>query len=284
MDINVTSPRAVRELMDRQKIAPLKRYGQNFLTDANIADKIAQAAAGKGSCVLEIGAGLGALTVRLAKRAKRVVSYEIDSGLVRALGETAGHIANVTVIHNDFLKADIEADLSQLLEGDICVAANLPYYITTDCIMKLFTVRLPIKSIIVMVQKEFAQRLLAPPGSDGYGALNAVAGYLSEAKALFDVPASCFFPMPDVCSTVIRLDMRGVDNDTAKAYIEVVRRMFAAKRKTVKNNIRSGYSLSQSEADSLLEYAGIDENARAQSLSVKDFLKLYEKLKLSDKI
>lgn len=279
MDINMTSPSQIRAIMERHGIAPLKRYGQNFLTDGNIADKIAESAAPEGACVLEIGAGLGALTQRLAARAKRVVSYEIDSGLVRALRETLGGADNASVIHGDFLKADIESELPPLLEGDIYVAANLPYYITTDCIMKLITARLDIKSITVMVQKEFAQRLLEPVGAEAYGALNAAVGRLAKVRTLFDVPASCFFPKPGVGSSVIKLDMLGVSYEEAADYLSVIRALFAAKRKTVKSNLRSSYSLSLQQAESVLKESEIDENARAQTISVSGFVKICANLK-----
>jgi 16S rRNA (adenine1518-N6/adenine1519-N6)-dimethyltransferase len=277
MITDVTSPKAAQALMEKHGVAPLKRFGQNFLTDANIAEKIAAAAVPEGASALEIGAGLGALTKRLAKRASKVVSYEIDSGLIRALGESLDGVENVKVIHQDFLKADIEKDLPPLLDGDIYVAANLPYYITTDCIMKLLTAKLPVKSITVMVQKEFAARLFAQPCGEGYGALNAAVGYYALAAELFDVSASRFLPVPEVSSAVIRLDMRGVF-DTGD-YLKTVKGLFAAKRKTVKNNLRHSFSLSQDEAETVLKQANIDENARAQNLSVKDYLNITENIK-----
>lgn len=279
MDINAASPAAVRVLLDRHSIAPLKRYGQNYLIDGNIADKIAQAAAPGGADVLEVGAGLGALTQRLASRAKRVVAYEIDSGLVRALGESLKGFNNATVVHMDFLKADIESEIPRLLGGDIYVAANLPYYITTDCIMKLLTARLNIKSITAMVQKEFAERLKSKPGGEGYGALSAAAGFFADIKVLFDVSSSCFFPKPDVSSAVIKLDLKCVDFDVADMYLKTIRGLFAAKRKTVKSNLRSSFSLGAQDAIAVLKGVGIDENARAENLSVIDFLKLSENIK-----
>jgi 16S rRNA (adenine1518-N6/adenine1519-N6)-dimethyltransferase len=232
----------------------------------------------QGAYALEIGAGLGALTKRLARRAKHVAAYEIDSGLVRALGETLEGAGNVTVIHQDFLKADLEAGLPPLLEGDIYVAANLPYYITTDCITKLLMAKLPIKSMTVMVQTEFAQRLIAPPGAEGYGALNAIAGYFASAAELFDVSASCFFPKPEVSSTVIKLEMRGA-RDMADEYVKTVKGLFAAKRKTVKSNLRNSFSLSQNDAGDVLKASNIDENARAENLGVTEFLEIAKILK-----
>ena len=192
MEINVTSPKAVRELLNKHNIAPLKRYGQNFLIDSNIADKIACASMPEGSNVLEIGPGLGALTARLVERASAVAAYEIDSGLVRALCDIFSDIDNLTVFHEDFLKADIENCLPGLFNGDIYVAANLPYYITSPCIMKLMTAKLNIKKITVMVQKEVAERICAPPGGTDYGAISAAIGFFAKAKMLFVVSPVVF--------------------------------------------------------------------------------------------
>jgi 16S rRNA (adenine1518-N6/adenine1519-N6)-dimethyltransferase len=269
--MNIASPASVKELLEKFQVAPLKRYGQNFLTDGNIADKIAAMAVPEGACVLEIGPGLGALTQRLLGRCSSVAAYEIDSGLVRALGETFRDEKHLTVFHKDFLKADIESDLPPLLAGDIYVAANLPYYVTTDCIMKLLESDLHIKSMTVMVQKEFAQRLLAGPGSDDYGIMNAIVNFFASVKVLFDVAPACFFPEPHVGSTVVKIEMKDVDRNYAKDYVLTVKSLFAAKRKTVKSNLRQALSLSSEDAQTVLQEAGVQESARAETLSVADF-------------
>jgi 16S rRNA (adenine1518-N6/adenine1519-N6)-dimethyltransferase len=276
--MNIASPGAVKELLEKYSVAPLKRFGQNFLTDANIADKIAEAAVPEGAFALEIGPGLGSLTQRLARRCRYVAAYEIDSGLVRALNSTFKDENNLKVIHGDFLKADIDKQVPALLSGDIYVAANLPYYVTTDCIMKLLVSGLAIKTITVMVQKEFAERLLASPGSAEYGALNAAVSFFADTETLFDVSPSCFFPAPHVGSTVIRLKMRGADITEARDYLFTVKSLFAARRKTVKSNLKQ-LGLSGEQAEAVLRDAGIDENARAETLDMAEFQKISENLK-----
>jgi 16S rRNA (adenine1518-N6/adenine1519-N6)-dimethyltransferase len=282
--MNIASSGAVKELLQKFAVAPLKRYGQNFLTDANIAEKIAASAVPEGACALEIGPGLGALTQRLLARCRCVAAYEIDSGLVRALGETFKGEEKLKVFHKDFLKADIEADIPPLLEGDIYVAANLPYYVTTDCIMKLLESGLDIKAITVMVQKEFAERLLAAPGGEDYGMLNAAVNFFADASVLFDVAPTCFFPAPHVGSSVVRLEMKGVDKEYAKEYLGTLRCMFAAKRKTARSNLRQSLGLTVAEADAVLQESGINENARAETLSVIDFENITKNLKHINKI
>ncbi len=274
-----TSLKEVKALMERYSIAPLKRYGQNFLIDGSVADKIAAAALPEGAYALEIGPGLGALTSRLIQRAKAAAAYEIDSGLMRALKDIFTRNENITFFHNDFLKADIERELPQLLKGKIYAAANLPYYITTDCIMRLLTAGLDIKRITVMVQKEFTQRLLAAPGSGEYGILSAAAGYLASAKVLFDVSPECFYPRPGVSSSVITLEPKQIEKAIAKDYVSTVKKLFAARRKTVKSNLRLSYQLSNEEADDVIKEACITENARAENLCVAEFAKLTEILK-----
>jgi 16S rRNA (adenine1518-N6/adenine1519-N6)-dimethyltransferase len=276
--MNIASPKAVKELLEAFSIAPLKRFGQNFLIDANIADKIAACAMPEGACALEIGPGLGALTQRLASRCRAVAAYEIDSGLVRALKSTFKKEKRLTVFHEDFLKADIERELSALPDGGIYVAANLPYYITTDCIMKLLSSGLDIKSITVMVQKEFAQRLLAPPGGAEYGMLNAAVNFFANIKTLFPVAPSCFFPEPHVESIVMQLEMKDVDKRYAQKYLLTLKGLFAAKRKTIKSNLRQSFGLSAEQADAVLKGAGLEENARAETLSVIDFQKITDNL------
>lgn len=276
---NVTSAKEVKALLERYSIAPLKRYGQNFLIDGNVADKTAAAALPEGGYVIEIGPGLGALTSRLIRRAKAAAAYEIDSGLMRALGDIFKGAGNITFFHEDFLKADMEREIPPLLNGDIYVAANLPYYITTGCIMKLLTADLNIKRITVMVQKEFTQRLLAAPGSESYGILSAAAGYLASAKVLFDVSPECFYPRPAVSSSVVSIEPKQIDKEKAGNYLDTIKKLFAARRKTVKSNLKLAYGLSNERADEVIAQAGIQENARAENLSVTDLVKITETLK-----
>lgn len=279
MDMNVTSPKTVKALMERHGIAPLKKYGQNFLIDGNIADKIAEAAVMEGVNALEIGPGLGALTKRLLRRCAAVAAYEIDAGLCRALGELFAGEGRLSLFHEDFLKAELQNDLSPLFGGkDIYVAANLPYYITSPCIMKLVSCNLPIRRITVMVQKEVAQRICAAPGSADYGAISAAVQFFAEPKLLFTVSASCFYPQPEVSSAVMTLLMRGALPGDADAYLAVVRALFGMRRKTVRSNLRQRCNMTPEEAEALLLSAGVDGNARAENLAVKDFLEISKKI------
>ena len=230
--MNITSPKTVNEMMKRYGIAPLKKFGQNFLIDGNIADKIADASLpkmqeGKEILALEIGPGLGALTQRLLQRAKKVAAYEIDAGLVRALGDTFAGEDDFTLFHQDFLKAEIEKDIAGLAKGmHIYASANLPYYITSPCIMKLLESGLDIKRITVMIQKEVAQRICAAPGDSEYGAISAAVAYFADAKMLFSVSPGCFYPKPDVSSAVMSLDVK-------RSYSEQAKRLPAGRKRTV---------------------------------------------------
>ena len=277
---NVTSPKVLKDLMQKYGIAPLKRFGQNFLIDGNIADNIASSAVPKEACALEIGPGFGALTGRLLSRAERVAAYEIDAGLFAALSDMYADNKRLFLFHRDFLKAELEAELASLFSGKpIYVAANLPYYITSPCIMKLLTSRLPIEMITVMVQKEVADRICAPAGSKDYGALSAAIGYFAKPSLLMRVSATCFYPRPDVASSVIQLQAKPHNETDARAYLHTVRALFGMRRKTVKSNLRQAFGLGMQIAEEVLRAAGIDENARAEMLAVEDFMRVSAALK-----
>ncbi len=275
MDMNVTSPKTVKALLETHGIAPLKKYGQNFLIDGNIADKIAFSAAPEGACAIEIGPGLGALTKRLLARCASVAAYEIDAGLCRALSALFAGEERFSLFHADFLKSDLSADILPLFgDHELYAAANLPYYITSPCIMRLLTCGLPIKRITVMVQKEVALRICAAPGSKDYGSISAAAQFFAEPRLLFTVPASCFYPQPEVSSAVISLELHDALPGDADAYLGTVRALFAMRRKTVRSNLRQSFDLSQEKAETLLNAAKVDKDARAENLSVNDFLSI----------
>ena len=280
MEYNVTSPKVLSELMDKYGIAPLKRFGQNFLIDGNIADNIAAASVPEGACVLEIGPGLGALTQRLLKRARRLAAYEIDAGLCAALRDMFADAPYFTLHHTDFLKADIEADLGSLF-GDtpIYVSANLPYYITSPCIFKLLESPLDIKMMTMMVQKEVADRICTKAGSSDYGALSAVVGFYAQPKLLMRVSASCFYPKPDVASAVVQLKTKPMCGKDASAYQKTVKALFHMRRKTVKSNLRQSLDLDMQQATDILSDAQIDQNARAEMLDVDAFERISVALK-----
>lgn len=268
----MTSPKVLMALMSRYGVAPLKRFGQNFLIDGNIAAAIAAAAVPPGACALEIGPGFGALTGRLLGRAEKLAAYEIDAGLCAALRDIFSDAPQLSLFHRDFLKADIDADIGGLFgDAPIYAAANLPYYITSPCIMKLLTAGLRIETITVMVQREVAERICAPAGSADYGALSAAVGYFAEPELLMRVSPSCFYPRPDVTSAVVRLKKKPRSAAGRDAYLQTVRGLFAMRRKTVRSNLRQSFGLDMREAGAVLKAAGIDGNARAETLGVEDF-------------
>jgi 16S rRNA (adenine1518-N6/adenine1519-N6)-dimethyltransferase len=274
MNKNVTSPTVLKALMEKYQVSPLKRFGQNFLIDGNIADNIARAAVPDGMCAMEIGPGMGALTSRLLERSPVVAAYEIDSGLSKALRDIFADERQFHLFHQDFLKADLINDLSELYEDkDVYVAANLPYYITSPCIMKLVESRLNIVSITVMMQKEVAERLCAKPGSKDYGSITAAVCYFAQPKLLFNVSAGCFYPKPDVSSAVVQLTVNksARQNSDTGAYLKTVKGLFAMRRKTLKSNLRQSFGLSAEVAAQVLEEVRIDENARAEMLNVNQF-------------
>ena len=280
MNINVTAPTVLKGLMSEYGIAPLKKLGQNFLVDGNIADKIAEAALPEGACALEIGPGFGALTSRLVRRAERVAAYEIDAGLARALTTLFADEPNFHLFHKDFLKADIDEELADIFgDREVYVAANLPYYITSPCIMTLLSARLNIKRITVMVQKEVADRLVAAPGSKDYGALTAAVGFCAVPKRLFNVSPPCFYPRPDVDSSVAQLELIPRPDVDYGDYMRAVKSLFGMRRKTIKSNLKQALDISTEQAEALLKRAKIDENARAETLSVNDFINVSHEIK-----
>ena len=277
---NVTSPKVLKALMQKHGIAPLKRFGQNFLIDGNIADHIATAAVPKGACALEIGPGFGALTGRLLSIAETVAAYEIDAGLFAALSEMYADNGRLFLFHRDFLKAELEADIAPLFSGKpIYVAANLPYYITSPCIMKLLTSGLPIEMITVMVQKEVADRICAPAGNKDYGALSAAIGFFATPSLLMRVSATCFYPRPDVASSVIVLRTKPHSQAEARAYLQTVRALFGMRRKTVRSNLRQSFALDKAQAEAILAKADINPDVRAEILNVEQFVRISKALK-----
>lgn len=267
----LTSPREVAAYLKENGMSPLKKFGQNFLCDENILRKIADAACPEGASVLEIGMGLGALTHVLAERASRLVTVEIDRGLIRAQKEDIGLPPNAVLIEGDILETDLDAVCREYFGGGpFYVCGNLPYYITGRILMRLLESQLPIRAITAMVQKEVAERLAARPGDSDYGALTALAGYYAVPETLFTVSAGCFYPAPDVESAVIQIDMSAPAPDVPFAdYRTVVNAAFAMRRKTILNNLRRTFG---PQAEQMLQECGIAPGARAQELAPSQFV------------
>lgn len=278
--MNTASKSTLIEILNKYGLAPLKKFGQNFLCDGNIVEKIADSMnLTKEDYVLEVGPGLGALTLAIARRAKQVVAVEIDKGLISALREILADAPNVTVIEGDILKTDVRQIINDLFNGSSFHACgNLPYYITAPCILKL--IESGAKSLTVMVQKEVAERLSAYPGSKNYGSITASVAYYTHPETLFTVSHACFYPAPDVASAIVHMDMSGPPLPVSRsAYVRIVRAAFAMRRKTIYNNLLAEFSgdyadRAKQAVTSAIISCGIKPAARAEDLSSEDFLRL----------
>ncbi|MBQ4220583.1 MAG: 16S rRNA (adenine(1518)-N(6)/adenine(1519)-N(6))-dimethyltransferase RsmA [Butyrivibrio sp.] len=270
-----------KEVLSKYNMSAKKKFGQNFLIDSGVLDGIVEASGvTKEDCVLEIGPGIGSLTQYLAEAAKRVVSVEIDKTLIPVLNDTLSEYDNVTIINEDILKVDIESIVKEYNEGRaIKVVANLPYYITTPIIMKLFESGAPIDSITVMVQKEVADRMVMGPGNKDYGSLSLAVGYYAKATAVMNVPPGSFIPQPNVGSAVVHLkryEKPAVEVGNEKYMFEIIRTAFNQRRKTLSNSLSNNPSLKvtrQQVQDALTEI-NIDEKARGEILSLTQFARL----------
>ena len=270
--MKVTSPREISQLLKENNLSPLKKFGQNFLCDENIVQKIADSIGlTDKDYVLEIGTGLGALTQALAARAKKVVSVEIDKGLLALHAQTLAGFENVTVLEGDILKCDLSQICREQFEGKpFHVCGNLPYYITSKILMQVLESDAPALSITAMVQKEVAERLSARPGDTDYGALTASCNYYTQPALLFTVSRNCFYPAPDVDSAILRLDLTHPCFDLPREqYAAVVRAAFAMRRKTIFNNLKE--FCGNQKAVLALDSCKIDPKTRAQDLSPEDF-------------
>lgn len=258
-----------------------KRYGQNFLIDSHILEKIIEAAEiTKEDMVLEIGPGIGTMTQYLAEHAREVVAVEIDKTLIPILEDTLSAYDNVTVINEDILKVDIET-LAREKNGNrpIKVVANLPYYITTPIIMGLFESHTPLASITIMVQKEVADRMQAGPGTKDYGALSLAVQYYAKPEIMMNVSPGCFIPKPNVGSAVIRLtryEQNPVQVKDEDFLFLLIRAAFGQRRKTLVNSLTNASFLSLSKEEILhaLSEMGVSETVRGEALTLEAFAKL----------
>lgn len=258
-----------------------KKYGQNFISDGNLlASIVSLSSVGADDTVVEIGAGAGTLTREISAKAKRVVSYEIDENLRPVLSETLRGCDNAEVVFRDFLK-EKTSDFEDFIGEDYIVIANLPYYITTPVIMKFVEEAKHCKRLVIMVQEEVALRLAAKENTPDYGGITASIAVTGDAKIVKKVPRNMFYPVPNVDSAVVRIDMcepkYGV-TDLA-FYRKTVKAAFANRRKTLANNLKLSFSLSREQAEKVLINSGIDLLARGETLSAERFAVLSENLK-----
>lgn len=287
MTKDIATPLRTQEIMAKHGLTVKKSLGQNFLIDPNILRKIVgKANLTKQSAAIEVGPGIGALTEHLARDAGKVLAFEIDQRLLPVLEDTLSPYDNVSIIHSDILKADVEAAIKEELAGydDIMVVANLPYYVTTPIILKLLLEKLPIRGLVVMLQKEVAERITAKPGTKAYGSLSIAIQYYTDAEMALTVPKSVFLPQPNVDSAVIRMIKRPkplvevIDEDF---FFTVTRSSFAQRRKTILNNLQVGMPQGKEKKEWILkalEEAAIDPTRRGETLSIEEFGLLANKL------
>ncbi len=278
---NLGQPKNTIEIIQKYQFVFSKKYGQNFLIDTHVLDKIIAAASiTDQDCVLEIGPGIGTMTQCLAEHAKTVIAVEIDRALIPILEDTLGGYPNVTVIHGDILKTDVCALTKQYNAGNpIKVVANLPYYITTPIIMGLFDNHVPLESLTVMVQKEVANRMQAAPGTKDYGALSLAVQYYATPYLVANVPPNCFMPRPRVGSAVIRLTRHTeppVQVADEKLLFQLIRASFHERRKLLSNGLYNSPELSFTKEEILQAYniAGLPEKVRGETLSLEQFAAL----------
>jgi 16S rRNA (adenine1518-N6/adenine1519-N6)-dimethyltransferase len=287
MHKDIATPLRTKEILKKYGFSFKKSLGQNFLVDSNILRKITDLAEiTKETGVIEIGPGIGALTEHLARASKKVVAFEIDQRLLPILEDTLSPYDNVQIIHQDILKADvqhvIETEFKEV--NDIMVVANLPYYVTTPILLKLLTEQLPLKGIVVMLQKEVADRISARPGTKEYGSLSIAIQYYTQAETVMIVPKTVFTPQPNVDSAVIRLLKREkpvVEVKNEDFFFRVTRASFAQRRKTIINNLTSQLPDGKENKQDIitaLEKVNIDPSRRGETLSIQEFALLSNEL------
>lgn len=282
---NLGIPQNTIEILQKYHFNFQKKYGQNFLIDTGVLDRIITAAEiTKENCVLEIGPGIGTMTQYLAERAGEVVAVEIDQNLIPILKETLAAYDNVTVIQDDILKVDVRKIVEEKNGGKpIKVVANLPYYITTPIIMGLFEKHIPLKSITIMVQKEVAERMQVGPGTKDYGALSLAVQYYAKPEIVANVPPNCFIPRPNVGSAVIRLtryEEPPVKTGNEEKMFALIRASFNQRRKTLVNGLTNapGLGLAKEQITEALEQMGLPATIRGEALTLEQFASLSDKL------
>lgn len=279
MNKRLSSHSATMDLVKRHGFKFTKSLGQNFLIDDNIVDKIvAGAGIGSSDKIIEVGPGIGTLTREMASRAGALMAVEIDKNLIPILVDTLGDFENVKIVNEDIIKADIRGLIDENLDGGpVKLVANLPYYITTPIIMRFLEENINVTDIVVMVQKEVAERMNAQPGGKDFGALSVAVQYYCDTEIVAKVPRHLFVPQPNVDSIVIALRVRPERKykvEDEGLYFKVVKAAFGQRRKTLLNSIASMGNLSKDMVKEALEEAGIDPKRRGETLSLDEFANL----------
>lgn len=266
-----------KQIIKKYEFGFKKNFGQNFLVDQHVLDKIvASAEITEDDIVIEIGPGIGTLTACLARSAKKVIAVEIDKTLIPILEDTLSNFDNIEIINEDILKVDINKLAEENYGKKIKIVANLPYYITTPIIMNILENRLPIDSITVMIQKEVADRMGAVAGNKNYGSLSLVVQYFCEPYLVANVPRNCFMPRPNVDSAVIRLktlEKNPVEVKDLDKFFSLIKIAFSHRRKTLLNCIFNSkeFSFDKKTISEILVESGFDENIRGEKLTLQDF-------------
>lgn len=280
---NLSDINQIKALLSRHGFSFSKALGQNFIIDPTVCPDMADAAVFDSSYgVIEIGPGIGVLTVELAKRAKKVVTVELDTRLLPILDETLSEYDNVKVINSDIMKLDLHKVIEEEFpDMPVVVCANLPYYITSPIIMMLLESKLSIESITVMVQAEAADRLCAPVGTRDAGAVTVAVNFYAEANELFFVPREAFMPSPKVDSKVIQLKVHqasAFDIHNEKAFFSMVKGAFSMRRKTIMNSIPAGINTGKDKLEAVLNELGISKTARIEQLTMDELIEIYTRL------
>lgn len=283
------APSTIREIKGKYGFRLTKSLGQNFLTDKNIIDRIIEGAQiGRNDLVIEIGPGIGVITYEASLAARKVIAVEIDRNLIPILSETLAERDNIEVVNRDILKTDVNALIAEARKKDpaiekVRIIGNLPYYITTPIIMKLLEEGVCADGITVMMQKEVADRIKASAGNKTYGALSVAVQYYCEAEGVVNVPKEVFVPQPKVDSAVLNLKIRKkkpvelIDN---QVFFQVVKAGFGQRRKTLNNSLMGVEGITKEIAGAALEAAGIEPSRRAETLTLEEFAKLSNEVKL----
>ena len=277
------NPQETIQVIQQNDFRFQKRFGQNFLIDENVLSNIITSSEiTKDDCVLEIGPGIGTMTQALCEAARHVVTVEIDSNLIPILQNTLKAYDNVTIIHSDVLKLDLNDVIQKYNDGKpVKVVANLPYYITTPIIMGLFESHAPIRSITVMVQKEVADRMQSLPGTKDYGALSLAVQYYSKPEIIQLVPPNCFIPRPNVGSAVIRL-LRYAESPVSVSddrwMFQLIKAAFGQRRKTLLNSLSSGAGVPKDATIKALQNMQLSETIRGEALTLAQFAELADQL------
>lgn len=279
----IASPKRTKEILTNYRFVFKKKYGQNFLIDLHVLNKIIRAAdITKDDVVIEVGPGIGSLTQMLAEKAKHVIAIEIDKNLIKILEDTLSEYDNITLIQGDVLKADFKTLIQEYNDSKpIKFVANLPYYITTPIIMGLLENEVPIYSMTVMVQKEVAQRMQSEPGIKSYGALTLAIKYYTNPYIVAYVPPNCFMPRPNVSSAVINLTKHEkpvVLVKDEKLMFNIIRATFNQRRKTLVKSVSQQLSIDKKKIIEALESIQISVNIRGEMLTIQQFAMLSDKI------